>query len=715
MFDWNDEELTNIIWGENGKSDDHIVPYQEKNEDYGNKKEWSQEATAIKPAERKMPEVKIDFNGRKLECSSNFNSCERNSVSGIGMGSWSDLSSSNAAKTDEEPMGTNVSNRIAEIAKSNSTSNAVKADLDKDSEIFENPQDGKDQGDFVDYSWANIGSFDDLDQIFSNDDPIFGNVSLGTAELWSSSNDVTNSPIKSFPLSEDHPNLELGALNNTSEHVVVKSEFEQQGNKSLTLSNGKLNDPAHDLQSTHSTLDHVEYAGVKSMSFEKDQTDLCTRRNTTASNCGPVAEHVVTSEKFPNKGYKQKNPLRGQRKLEENSEGKLLQDLYGTWPLTRSPSVKFENQLAHPVVQSSPSSVHSQQRQLPKSETLQYQQISNSFVTPSAYGNLTNPYPAMPVLSHMQSGEFKHQSLSSCYNVSPGKAKHVNKSAAAPAKSLTMTPQEKIEKLRRRQQMQAMLAIQKQQQQFSHQVSKDHSNPQNFQENKIQLVDGADLEVGDLSALPSFDPNSPVEQDDSNTSCSPPDNNPVADTILYRLQVVIAQLDLRIRLCIRDSLFRLAQSTMQRHYASDTGSTNKCSRDEPEVVTEADSKPSSRYLRMPDAETETNPIDRAVAHLLFHRPLDLPGKYLETPESPVSAKFSCEHATMSLVSLPNSCMPKSSKITQNISQLGPNDPCSVPEPQLLDQFKTSPCMDTSENASYYGPTDSGAAEVEASQ
>ena len=42
----------------------------------------------------------------------------------------------------------------------------MKADLDKDSEIFENPQDSKDQGDFVDYSWANIGSFDDLDQIF---------------------------------------------------------------------------------------------------------------------------------------------------------------------------------------------------------------------------------------------------------------------------------------------------------------------------------------------------------------------------------------------------------------------------------------------------------------------------------------------------------------------------------------------------------------------
>lgn len=105
----------------------------------------------------------------------------------------------------------------------------------------------------------------------SNDDPIFGNVSLGTAELWSSSKDVSNSPIKSFPVSEDHPNLELGALNNTSEHMLVKSEFEQQGDKLLTLSNGKLNNPAHDLQRTHSTLDHVEYAGGKIKSFEKEQ------------------------------------------------------------------------------------------------------------------------------------------------------------------------------------------------------------------------------------------------------------------------------------------------------------------------------------------------------------------------------------------------------------------------------------------------------------
>ena len=40
------------------------------------------------------------------------------------------------------------------------------AQLDKDLEIFQNNDGGKEQGDFIDYGWANIGSFDDLDRIF---------------------------------------------------------------------------------------------------------------------------------------------------------------------------------------------------------------------------------------------------------------------------------------------------------------------------------------------------------------------------------------------------------------------------------------------------------------------------------------------------------------------------------------------------------------------
>ncbi|KAL5799213.1 hypothetical protein ACOSQ4_032097 [Xanthoceras sorbifolium] len=656
MFDWNDEELTDIIWGEAGEADDHIVPYQEGNENYGNNKAWSQEPASIKPTERKATGAKIDFNGKKLESVSNFNSNERNSPSGFGMDSWSDLSLSNAAQADQDSMGTEVTDNVAEITKFCSPS-GVKAELDKDPKIFQNPDEGKDEGDFVDYSWDNIGSFDDLDRIFSNDDPIFGHVNLGNAdELWSSSKDVSNSP------------------------------------------------------NAHAILDHAESPGGKIKPIVKEQIDLDVGRNASTLDSGLVVENVATPDNYADKGYRQKNLVKGRKKSEEKNEGKLLQDMYGTW----SPTGKYENQQAHSMLQSSVSPVLSQQRQLDKSETLQYQQISGSFVTP-AYGNLTNPYPAMPVLAHVQSGEFKNQPLLSGYEVSPGKANPANKSAAAPTKPLTMTPQEKIEKLRRRQQMQAMLAIQKQQLQFNHQISpRDHCRPPKFLENQIQHVEGADFEVEDLSTLPSFDPNSPIEQDDSNTSYLAVDNSSAEDTILYRLQDVIAKLDVRIRLCIRDSLFRLAQSAMQRHYASDTISTNKSSWDEPEVIAKAEANSSSRYTRMPDEETETNPIDRTVAHLLFHRPLELSGKHTETPDSPASSKFPYDRGAMRLLNFPTASMPEGSKIM--FSHQGSKDPCPLPEPQHVDQFKTSSCLDTSENASNCGTADSGgAAEVEASQ
>ncbi|CAH2041426.1 unnamed protein product [Thlaspi arvense] len=42
---------------------------------------------------------------------------------------------------------------------------------------------------------------------------------------------------------------------------------------------------------------------------------------------------------------------------------------------------------------------------------------------------------------------------------------------------------------------------------------------------------------------------------------------------------------------------------------------------------------------MPNMETETNPIDRTVAHLLFHRPMESPGIHSEAPESPSSTRL----------------------------------------------------------------------------
>lgn len=118
---------------------------------------------------------------------------------------------------------------------------------------------------------------------------------------------------------------------------------------------------------------------------------------------------------------------------------------------------------------------------------------------------------------------------------------------------------------------------------------------------------------------------------------------------------------------------------------------------------------------MPDVGTETNPIDRTVAHLLFHRPLELSGKHPETPELPISNKFLFERRTSAIVNMPLGSLSETSKDKQSLPQQ-PNKDCSaLLESQPMGQYKNSPCIETSENASNNGLTDGGAMAVESSQ
>ena len=79
--------------------------------------------------------------------------------------------------------------------------------------------------------------------------------------------------------------------------------------------------------------------------------------------------------------------------------------------------------------------------------------------------------------------------------------------------------------------MQAMLAIQRQQQQFRHQVPV-------ADQSITQLVDKTSLQG--LTAIPSFDPNSSLELDDSGNFAAAVDN-PSEFSVLYRLQDVVAK------------------------------------------------------------------------------------------------------------------------------------------------------------------------------
>lgn len=115
---------------------------------------------------------------------------------------------------------------------------------------------------------------------------------------------------------------------------------------------------------------------------------------------------------------------------------------------------------------------------------------------------------------------------------------------------------------------------------------------------------------------------------------------------------------------------------------------------------------------MPDVETQTNPIDRTVAHLLFHRPLDLSGKHSGRPESPVSTKLLCERKTAGLANLSNEVLSDSLKNKPKYPQQDPGSYSPDADPQSADQ--NFPCMDKSETVLNNGPADGGTMEVEAS-
>ncbi|KAI5410791.1 hypothetical protein KIW84_056069 [Lathyrus oleraceus] len=650
-------QLANIIWDEGGESDDHIVPFPERSEDHRNKKEVNQEPAVCKLTKRKQPETKTDFH-RKPGSSSNLDNSGRLPATGYGESSWSDLSLPSAAKIDQGSLGNDLSKNQEETTHH-----------ENDAEFFQNADEGKEQGDFNDYDWANIGSFDDLDRIFSNGDPIFGHASLDNSdELWSAK-DVSNDQASA---SLDAPNP-ADALRNRSGHFEIKEEHIHCSDQSFSLSYENISVPAYQsIQNSHTTTDTVECAGDRSKLTGKEQ-----------------------------QSFRQTDQLEIQKKSQIKQEGKDLQDYNGNWSSSATSARQYENQLTPPVLQSFPSSILGQRKQLQGPETL-HQNIINPYAAPSVYGNLTNAYPAMPMLSQIRSGNLRHQPVLSGYETSPGPVNPL-KSYAGSVNPQTMTPQEKIEKLRRRQQMQAMLAIQKQQQVLGHQVpSSSKSVAQKGRpEIRSHLSDGTDPKIEDLRTIPA------IEQDGSNTISLVIDDDFVEETILYRIQDVISKLDVKTRLCIRDSLFRLAQSAKQRHYASETSSTNNNNK-EYEFFAKEESSSQNRYARMPDVETETNSIDRTMARLLFHRPVELTGNYSDKLESPISTKVQCESKAADQVDFSMRCLQEEGlRCNQQFSPLGLENPCPSFVVQPVNQVKNSLGI-TSENAS--NPREFGASQ-----
>ncbi|KAE9605477.1 hypothetical protein Lalb_Chr10g0097751 [Lupinus albus] len=106
---------------------------------------------------------------------------------------------------------------------------------------------------------------------------------------------------------------------------------------------------------------------------------------------------------------------------------------------------------------------------------------------------------------------------------------------------------------------------------------------------------------------------------ESSSLSSALDNVSLEAASFCQLQRIMDQLDIRTKLCIRDSLYRLAKSAEQRHTDANTNGQTGGDAETCKAVKIPDA---NRCMEFMDIETNTNPIDRSVAHLLFHRPSD---------------------------------------------------------------------------------------------
>ncbi|KAG2588971.1 protein LNK2-like isoform X4 [Panicum virgatum] len=318
--------------------------------------------------------------------------------------------------------------------------------------------------------------------------------------------------------------------------------------------------------------------------------------------------------KQENKGDMQKRPARSRRKQEGRGKIKISSDTSGFF------QSKVQNALAN--LQAPMQPVQTPQYALfQDSKNMGPAKHSNQFIFPG-YGYSAYPFPTIPLVSNVQVEEHQIKSPATSYQTSADSPKHASskeKCQDIPSRPLRMTPQEKIEKLRRRQQMQALIAIQQQQQQFGHEGSgSDTIVPQAYStRNKNPDSLGSSIVI-DENTNKVFSPEMmPTRYDEVHKSSAISDDPYIEEKIYYQLQDALGKLDTKTRLCIRDSLHRLAHSATERQIAGDRSSTNKTTKDEDEALEHDTSTRTTRSTK--EAETTTNPIDRIVAHLLFNR------------------------------------------------------------------------------------------------
>uniref|UniRef100_A0A453EWC1 Protein LNK2 n=1 Tax=Aegilops tauschii subsp. strangulata TaxID=200361 RepID=A0A453EWC1_AEGTS len=304
-------------------------------------------------------------------------------------------------------------------------------------------------------------------------------------------------------------------------------------------------------------------------------------------NCTPskIAKQEI-------KGDVKKRQLKSQRKPDDGSKSKTSNNTSGFSQNQGHQQPDSLHSLSEPPVQ------HFQTRQyalLHDSKNMEQFQDAIQLAFPG-YGYPAYPCPTIPAVSNIQAEGHQTNPKAACYQTSVDPLKQsssTEKPQDMPSRALMMTPQEKIEKLRRRQQQHALRAIQQQQQQFRQEGSgRDTLVPRAYSRRNKNSDSLGSSGIIDENALEQTS----ACRKEIHKNSGIPDDPFIEEKIYYELKDALGKLDARTRLCIRDSLLRLAHSSSQRQIAGDRTSSNKTKRDEDEVSENDASNRRKRYI-----------------------------------------------------------------------------------------------------------------------
>jgi hypothetical protein len=179
------------------------------------------------------------------------------------------------------------------------------------------------------------------------------------------------------------------------------------------------------------------------------------------------------------------------------------------------------------------------------SKTMGQVQHSNQFIC-TGYGYPSYPFPTIPLVSNIQAEDHQRKLPVTSYQKSADSPKHsssLEMSQDIPSRALRMTPKEKIEKLRRKQQMQALMAIQQQQQRFGQEGSCSDTivlqpgSPRNKNADSLRISI-----VKDENTTKGFLPEMiPTSHDEVHKSSAISDDPFTEEKIYYQLQDAIGK------------------------------------------------------------------------------------------------------------------------------------------------------------------------------